>query len=167
MKTIHRVVLSLFLLLPVPAAFAGFAGRDLFLPAVGRVAGAEGSEFYSTLWISNPTIVAVEAKLLLLRAGQANLAPSERVILLEAGETRRLDNFVETLFATAGLGALRIRASGEVTATARVYNQAAGAAERDTQGLSFAAVPVAFAIGAGESASLHGIEQNGDFRISR
>jgi hypothetical protein len=45
------VVLSI---LTVPA-FAGFASTETFLPAVGRVAGQGGAQFYTTVWATNLT----------------------------------------------------------------------------------------------------------------
>ncbi|MEN8165777.1 MAG: hypothetical protein ABFS37_16730, partial [Acidobacteriota bacterium] len=39
----------------VPAAFAGFGGTDVYLPSVGRGPGASGSDWFTTVWVNNPT----------------------------------------------------------------------------------------------------------------
>lgn len=63
------VALALLLVFPV-GAFAGFAGTDIFLPAAGRVAGAGGSQFYTTVWVSNPSPDIVDVQITFFAAGQ-------------------------------------------------------------------------------------------------
>src|SRR5260221_4587495 len=50
----RAAVLALALLSLASTVLAGFPGTDLILPAFGRVEGAGGSHFYTTVWGTNP-----------------------------------------------------------------------------------------------------------------
>jgi hypothetical protein len=43
------------LLLSSSLLFAGFGSMETYLPAVGRVPGQGGAQYYSTVWASNLT----------------------------------------------------------------------------------------------------------------
>src|SRR5262249_32645431 len=68
--------------------FAGFPGTDLILPAVGRVAGAGGSQFYTTVWVTNPNPTPVDFSVDFLLSGQANLHPASVAQTIAPKETR-------------------------------------------------------------------------------
>ncbi len=104
----------LFLVLAVclgsaSSVFAGFTATDLIVPAAGRVEGAGGSQFYTTLYISNPGEQAADVVIQLLLAGQSNAAPARFNDTIPAGATKVYENPVERLFAMkSALGALRV-----------------------------------------------------------
>ena len=108
------IFVSTLVLAAIPL-FAGFSGTELILPAVGRVAGAGGSQFYTTVWITNPGSTAVDFEIDYLLAGQANLNPARVTQSISPQETKTYENIAETLFGIKGLlGAARIRSSADL-----------------------------------------------------
>jgi hypothetical protein len=143
-------------------AFAGFASTETFLPAVGRVSGQGGAQFYTTVWATNLAAAPISFTFNFLKQGQANANPAKFTDTLAAGETKVYENVVEAkLGLTSALGAARITATGEILVAERIYNQAPGTDLADTEGLFFAGVPKTFSISAGQSASIQGIDQGG------
>ena len=141
-----------------PSAQAGFTGTDVFIPAVARASGAGGSQFYSTLWVTNLGSAAANLQLDFLRQGQANPTPVIRTDTLGAGATRRYDNVVEQLFGVSGVGgAVRVRANQEVFVSSRTYDRPTGAELKDVKGLFFSGIPASLAIGSGEVSRLQGV----------
>ena len=143
-------------------AEAGFPSTETFLPAVGRVAGQGGSQFYTTVWATNLTGAPVNIAFEFLKQGQANPSPAKFTDALAAGETKVYENVVESkLGLNDAIGAARVTSSGEIFVSERIYNQPPGADLGDTEGLFFAGVPKSFSISAGQSASIQGIDQGG------
>ena len=152
-----------------PSARAGFASQETFLPAIGRIPGANGSQFYTTVWVTNLTGAPVHYSVQFLKTGQANASPASFDDSVAAGETKMYENIVETKFSLASaLGAGRIVADGDLLVAERIYNQPSGAGLGDTEGMFFAAVPKSFSIHPGESATIQGVNQGGgeDFRYN-
>ncbi len=165
-RLILSASLAFLVLLAIPA-LAGFSGTDLILPAAGRVLGGGGSEFLTTGWVTNPNAEAVDVQFQFLEAGQANPNPVTVTDTLSPGQTKTYENLAETLFNRVGvLGAVRVRSSARILASARIYSQAPGAMLADTNGVYFAAVPSSFAIGQDELGSLQGVTNNDDFRYN-
>lgn len=165
MRAFVRLLLCAAVFLTPFSALAGFAGNDLFLPAAGRVAGAGGSQFYTTVWMTNPGEDTVDVQLTFLPSGRGTPLTLTRQIL--AGETKEFENISEALFHTPGiLGGIRFRSSGEIIVSSRIFNQSDGATVADSQGAVFNAVPASFAIGRDEIATLQGVAQNLDFRYN-
>lgn len=155
------LVLGAFLAAAAPVR-AGFASDDVFLPAVGRTPGALGSQFYTTVWITNLSGAPVTFTFQFLKQGQSNTSPASFSDSIAAGQTKMYENVVETKLGLAdAIGAARITATGPVLVSERIYNQPPGADVGDTEGLFFAGVPQSFSIASGESASIQGIDQNG------
>jgi len=151
------------------SVFGGFAATECFLPAVGRVPGKDGAQFYTTVWATNLTAAPLHFTFDFLKAGQANPNPAKFTDTLAPGETKVYENVVQSkLGLTNALGAARIVSDGEILVAERIYDQAPGAALGDTEGLFFAGVPKNFSISAGQSASIQGINQGGseDFRYN-
>ncbi len=143
-------------------AFAGFASTETFLPAVGRVTGQGGAQFYTTIWATNLTGVTVSFTFDFLKQGQANPSPASFSDTLAPGQTKVYENIVETKLGLSGqLGAARITASGEILVSERIYNQAPGDDVGKSEGLFFAGVPRSLSISLGQSASIQGINQGG------
>ena len=163
-----RILSTLCALVLALSLHAGFAGTDLFLPAVGRVSGAGGAEFYTTVWMTNPSSTSgVTASLRFLRSGVANPTPATVSYTLAPGETRVIENIGETVFAAPGvLGALRVVSTADVLVSGRIYNRATGAPIRNTQGLFFGGIPAGLALRVGESALIQGVNQSDDFRYN-
>jgi len=164
-KSIHRVFVCLLaaaVLGGTVPAFAGFASTESFLPAVGRLPGKFGAQFYTTVWATNLTGATVSFTFDFLKQGQANPAPASFSDTLSPGETKVYENVVESkLGLTDALGAARVTSSGEVLVAERIYNQEPGDDLGKTEGLFFAGVPRGFSISLGQSATIQGIDQGG------
>jgi hypothetical protein len=140
-------------------ALAGFAGTDLFVPMAGRGPGDMGSQWFTTLYVYNPSASPVSVTIYFLKRTNNNftngLTPKSYTI--NAGETKVFPNIVEAEFAQTVFGALRITCDTPVYAVARVYAAASAAAPlNNTYGQDFSAVPSSFAIGKDESTEVLG-----------
>ncbi len=156
-----RAVLILCALAAAGPLRAGFAGTDVFVPAVARIDGQQGARFFSTLWLTNAGDVPVTYRLAYFLANTSNTSPEAVSGELAPGETRRIDDVVGTTFDQPGTsGAIRITSSGEILASSRTYSLPAGGRPDESSGLFFAAVPASFAIGLGETTQLQGVSQN-------
>ena len=145
----------------------GFTGTDLIVPAAGRVQGADGTQFTTTLWVTNPTQSTVTYQLQFLQSGQSNLNPVTISDSIAAGQTKVYDNVVQTTFGLNGLlGAVRVVASQELFVSSNVITQSAGSANNEARGQIFSAIPASFGIGAGETSLLQGVKQGGEYRYN-
>jgi hypothetical protein len=129
---------------------------------VGHGSGHGGSQWRTTLWVYNPSASDIEIKLAFMPRNKASVA-----YVLAAGETRRFDDVVATVFSTTGYGAIRVTADDPVVVSSRIYNQS-GSDPSDTQGQLFNGLPDTFAIGLGESTDVIGVNQwsDGAFRYN-
>lgn len=150
--------IALFLVTCGPL-LAGFAGTDLFIPMVGRGAGAYPSNWFTTLWVYNPNISAVDVDIYFLERQKNNVTttPPKVTITLAAGETQMLENIVEDTFGKQLYGALRIQCVEKVIASARIFSkETASSPLNQSFGQDFAAVPASFAIGLNETTEILG-----------
>jgi len=139
---------------------AAFPASEVFLPAVGRVSGAAGAEFYTTVWLTNLAGVSQSFRFEFLEQGKTNTNPAFFEDLLAAGETKMYENVLQSRLGLSGtLGAARVTSSGELLVSERIYDQPPGAELGESRGLFFAGVPKTFAIGPGQSASIQGVNQ--------
>ncbi|HPC83693.1 MAG TPA: hypothetical protein P5234_09795 [Thermoanaerobaculaceae bacterium] len=143
-------------LLSVAPLWAGFAGTDLFLPSVGARPGVPPAVWYTTVWVHNPGSSPANVTFHLLER-KANLAPRTFTDTVPAGDTKRYDNAVKTMFGVEEFGAIRVTSNLKVSVNSRIYSQE-GTLD-DSVGQFFAGVPAAFAIGAGQSTELTGVWQ--------
>ena len=151
--------LTLVAVLAASPAIAGFAGTDLFIPMAGRGAGAYPSNWFTTVYLYNPNVATVEVDLSFLERNKDNVAtpPPTVTDTLAAGETKVYENIVETTFGRTAYGAVRIRCSEKVVASARVFSkESADTPMTQSFGQDFAATPASFAIGLGESTEILG-----------
>jgi hypothetical protein len=156
-RRVARLVLVLNVLaLP---AFAAFSGSDVFLPSVGRGPGAGTSQWYTCVWVHNPNASPANVQFRLLLRDRTNPAAEVFSDTIPAGDTRRYDNAVETMFGEASLGALRVSSEQRIMVNGRIYSQEAGEENRDSVGQFFAAIPASFAIGSGQSTTILGVYQ--------
>jgi hypothetical protein len=135
---------------------AGFAGTNVFIPATARAAGVGGSQFYSTLWVTNLGSAPANVTIQFLRQGQTNPAPTTRTEVIALGATQRIDDVV-TYLGESGGGALHIVSDQEVFASSRTYDQPPGTLLKDVKALFFAGIPAGFALGTGDVSRLQGI----------
>jgi len=140
-------------------AFAGFAGTDVFLPSIGRKAGAASSQWYTTVWIHNPSSSAATVRIYFMERGVPSLTPVHVNDTVPAGDTRRYANIVEDVFHVQKFGALRFVSATPILVTCRMYNLPPGGEDKDTQGQDSPGIPASLAIGAGESTTLLGVYQ--------
>lgn len=158
----RALLVALGIVLGCVPAFAGFAGKDLFLPIAGRVEGQGGSQFYTTVWITNENLSPATVTIDFLMNGFSNVNPLSREVVLLAGETKTYENIIETLFNRRGvLGALRFRSAVDVLVTSRSFNQFPGETLAATQGLFFSAVPANLSLRFFEKTTLQGVNQGG------
>ena len=139
----YRSFLSIFLSLlllasPLSAAIDpnAFTGTDLILPAAGRIQ-ATGAEFYTSVWVTNPTSQTVDFQMQFLRTGQSNPSPVTVADSIAPGATKVYERIVQNTFGISGvLGAVRIVSSGELLVSSRIYSERGGstghAGERST-----------------------------------
>jgi hypothetical protein len=139
--------------------FAGFAGTDVYIPSVGRRPGNLGSQWYTQLWIHNPSDTTANVSIIFLERNIPNPSPLVYTDSIPPGDTRRYPNTVGTLFGVEKWGALRIKANVPVLAACRMYNLPGDGEDRDTQGQAYTAIPASFAIGAGQTAKVLGVYQ--------
>jgi hypothetical protein len=165
-----KATLSTFgVLLVAVGAWATVPGRDLYVPAVGHGLGQSvngvRANWRSDVWIFNPsnTQNATVSIYLLLR-DQANLNPAVRTVTVNAGETRYLDDIVNTTFGLDNtFGGLRIVSSLPVEVSGRSYdaNVTVVGKSQGTAGQFFSGVPADLALGPGDSTDIIGLDQDG------
>ncbi len=158
-RTAGVATAALVLSLAAGNALAGFAGKDVFLPSVGRKPGANNSQWYTMLWIHNPSSAPANVVIHFLLRDQPNPAPAAFTDTIPPGDSRSYPDTITTLFNTQAWGALRVTSDVEVVAECRMYNLPAGGQDKDTQGQDYSAIPAGFAIGAGQSTRLLGVSQ--------
>lgn len=147
------------------AAQAAFPGNDVIVAVAGRAAGVGGSDFDSTLWITNPSTSVADVEIAFLRSGQGNASPVKTTDRLQPGQTKTYESAVSKLFGITGVGALRVRSNVEVLVSSRSFNRSASG-DAGSQGVILEGVPAEFGIGSGKSAVLQGVRHNADFRYN-
>ena len=142
------------------ASFAATAARDAYVPIAGRAMGAGGRKFDTTVWVTNVSDEHASVTLSFLRAAQPNPTPFTYTQRLAPSEVRRIP-LPEYLVGSTGVGALRIRSTADVLATAHLYSFVQGESEARAVGASVDAVPAEFAIGSGETTLVQGVATPG------
>jgi len=151
------VVISAVVVLQV---LAFFTGTEVYVPSVARGPGYQNSQWYTTLWIYNPSPQPADVQVYFLERGWTNPSPRVSQLQVPPGETYRISNAVETLFGlTNNFGAFRIVTSQKVLVNARNFSQPPGQGEDMSVGQSFAAIPASFGIGAGQTTEVLGVSQ--------
>ncbi|MCD4750388.1 MAG: hypothetical protein K8R59_13535 [Thermoanaerobaculales bacterium] len=146
--------------LVAPTALAGFGGADVYLPSVGRGPGAESSDWYTTIWVNNPSGSAVNVSFLMYERNGVGTPVGSFSDTIQPGDTVRYPNAVENMFGLGStFGAIRVVADGNVIVNSRIFSVPAGGDESDSVGQFFSGVPAQFAIGLGETTDLLGVYQ--------
>jgi len=167
--------LAFFLMLPALAWAVG-PSTDLWVPSVGHGPGQFGSQWRTDLWVSRPLgSSSVTVDIYFLPRADSNSWPAEsRRITVNPGETREFVDIIKELFGRDNaFGALRLVATGEILATARIYSAgltvvdpSTGQQKTGTAGQFFAALPAEAAIGPGESTDIQGVGQDASVRTN-
>jgi hypothetical protein len=147
--------------LAAAAAWASFSGTDTYIASTGRGPGAGGSQWYTTVWVYNPDTASANVQFTFLLRGQTNPAsPYVYNDTVPAGDTKRYDNAVQTLFGlTNAFGAIHVVADHAVVVNSRIYSTPSGDDDSSSAGQFFAAVPASFAIANGQSTQILGLYQ--------
>src|SRR5262245_273850 len=114
---VRRLILPSILLAAWPALGA-YPARDLVIPIAGRDQNAGGTQFLTSIWLTNADERPVATVTLsFLASGHANPAPPAMQLTLGPGATRVLDPLDATLLGSDdALGAVRIESSTNVVA---------------------------------------------------
>ncbi len=98
---------------------------DIVVPAVARLAGANGTQWASDLLLHNARPHQVQATVRRWIRDADNTGAEAIQLDLSGGESLLLDDVVDTLFSDTGAAALAISASDGLLATSRTFNDAA------------------------------------------
>ena len=164
-----RVLMSLCVAMVAGAAFATVPTTDQYLPALGHALGAADVNgvrpwWRGDVWVFNPSASQQASVTIFLLRRQANPAPESRVITVDPGDTRYLQDVIYNTFGYDSLYAgLRFQSNIPVLVTAESYDANVTVVNKPpgTAGQFFAALPANLAIGPGESSDLPGFDQDG------
>lgn len=141
------------------SASAAFPGTNSYIPAAARAGGALGSQFYTTLWVTNPGTASTSYSVRFYPRDQSS-GGGIFTGALAPGATRRIDNVIQTLFGfDNAAGALQVTSSTDVLISSRTYNLPINTSVANSTGLFFGGIPVSFAIQLGETTVLQGVSQ--------
>lgn len=105
-------------------AVPALEAQDLFIPIVGRTAGASGTYWRSDVTLFNPGVESMTVTLRLLESGRDNRGVTGSTLSLPAGKTTVLTDVVEWLGKPSGSGALQLSFEGSSVnpiVTSRTY----------------------------------------------
>ncbi len=160
-------VVAAIMALLTPVAFAGFGGTDVYLPSVGRGPGASGSDWFTTVWVNNPSGSAVNVQFLMYERNGNGSPVGSFNDTIQPGDTARYPNAVENMFGLGStFGAIRVVADEQVVVNSRIFSVPAGGDESDSVGQFFSGVPAKFALEAGQSTDLLGVYQTDPLNAS-
>ncbi len=104
-----------------------FVPRTSYVAAAAHRTGFGGSTWTTELGIHNPGTVQATYVVELLETGRANTSPAARSFALEGGRSARYADALDTMFAFAGTGALRVTSyDGDLLVTACTANLKGG-----------------------------------------
>ncbi len=164
-RTVYLMIVLMSVVFVGPAM--GVPMNEIFLPSVGRGDGAGTSVWRTTLWIHNLSNTSAHCEIRLLLRDQPNPNPQTAQLVVPSGDTLKIDDATWALFGIDGFGALRISSFEEIIVNSRIYNQE-GTGLSETQGQFFGGMPAEFALAAGQSTEILGVNQapNNDFRYN-
>ncbi|MCP4897743.1 MAG: hypothetical protein GY906_12290 [bacterium] len=157
---ISKTVLATILSLGTAAlSAASYSGVNVFLPSIGSGSGFSNSYWETTIWAHNPGSSPANVQFSYLKREQSNLDPQVFNDTIPAGETRRYDNAMQTMFGRNGFGAIRALSDKRLVVNARTYSTPQGGGPEDTVGQFLAAIPSSFALRVGDATSVLGGSQ--------
>ncbi len=135
------------------------APSTLFIPGVINSPGGGGSYWRTDVWIYNPTQETLTVTATYFAGTAAGIDTT--IVISPRGQVE-IANIVESLFATSGLGSLRLRAALPFAAVSRTFNTPPNATE-GTFGFSIAGMDVNATLGL---AVLPGVAQSAAYRTN-
>src|SRR5258708_20414053 len=154
---LRSLLLAACLALALPLS-AAYSGRDLVLPVTGSSAGVGGRFFGTGLWVTNLSLHhPADVTLAFYQSGQTNRSPRTIALRIGPGQTWVTDTIGPALTGGAAMGAIRVRSTQDVIASARTYSPLVVETNAAAVASAFAAIPTQFAIGNGEETTLQGI----------
>jgi hypothetical protein len=141
----------------------GDGGRASFLPVIGKVAGAAGTNFVTDMRIVNTggAVATVTLDFFPQNAGGNSGPSTTKTVTVVPGEQKVLNDVMQgTLNVPSGLGALRVTSDQNVLVSARVINDLRSTSQ-GTSGFAYQS----FEVGA-TSGTLAFLTQNADFRTN-
>ncbi len=161
MNSKRNLLVAFLVMLLAPALWAGFAGTDVYLPSVGSGSGAQGSHWFTSVWIFNPGVNPANATLYFLARGSSNASAPSASIVIQPGETIRIPDLMGDIFGTSSaFGALRVSSNEKILVASRIFSLPQGSGEERSTGQFFSGIPSSFSIGPGESTKVLGAMQN-------
>jgi len=164
-RTVVLMIVLMSVVLVGPAW--GATMNEIFLPSVGRGDGVGTSVWRTTLWIHNLSNTNAHCQIQLLLRNQTNPNPQTAQLVVAPGDTLKIDDATWALFGIDGFGALRVSSFENIIVNSRIYNQE-GTVLSETQGQFFGGMPAEFALAAGQSTEILGVNQapNNEFRYN-
>ena len=145
------------------AAFAVVPATDQYVPAVAHSDGFGGAQWRADLWIYNPSATQAANVHVFLLLRQANPTPGSQSVTVQPGDTLYFKDVIGAgLFNQSNAaGGLHILSSVPVLVTAESYNANVVTSKgQGTSGGFFGGVPANLGVGAGESTSVIGLDQD-------
>ncbi|MBI3950692.1 MAG: hypothetical protein HY314_09590 [Acidobacteria bacterium] len=106
---------------------------DVFVPLLGSGTQTDGFSWSSRLWVHNLDASPANVQFFLFKLNQSNPTPAVYNDTLAAGETRRYDRAVETLFGEAGAAVLRVISDHKLIVRSHLGSAAPGLEAQDRQ----------------------------------
>jgi hypothetical protein len=135
--------------------------NDGVMQGIARVGGAAGTDWKSSIILTNVGDATSTVRFSRLLRGQANPVPVEVSVSLAPGEIRVIDDAMAELFGMhAGAASLSVFASATTLVSGRTFNQT----DHGTYGQTIPLQPRSDAITVGAAGYFVGVVQNSDFR---
>jgi outer membrane protein assembly factor BamB len=136
---------------------------ELFIPAVARADGLEGTKWKSDLSLLDPGGQPLDVSISLLERDRDNSSPDQRSVTVPPAGVANVADVVGILFGReSASGALRISSPTGAVVTSRTYNDAPAG----TFGQGIPAFSRGEALAAGDSGELVGVSESGSFRTN-
>jgi hypothetical protein len=159
-----KVLMTLCFAIVAAAAFAVVPATDQYVPAVAHSDGFGGAQWRADLWIYNPSATQAANVQVFLLLRQANPTPGSQSVTVQPGDTLYFKDVIGAgLFNQSNAaGGLHILSSIPVLVTAESYNANVVTSKgQGTSGGFFGGVPASLGVGAGETTSVIGLDQDG------
>src|SRR5664280_3191525 len=158
-----KVLMTLCFAIVAAAAFAVAPATDQYVPAVAHSDGFGGAQWRADLWIYNPSATQVATAWVYLLLRQPNVNPLFQQVTVNPGDTLYFKDVIGAgMFKQSNAaGGLHILSSIPVLVTAESYNANVTTSKgQGTSGGFFGGVPASLGVGAGETTSVIGLDQD-------
>ncbi|HQU34517.1 MAG TPA: hypothetical protein PLB88_09395, partial [Thermoanaerobaculaceae bacterium] len=158
-----KVLMTLCFAMVAAAAFAVVPATDQYVPAVAHSDGFGGAKWRADLWIYNPSATQAANVTVFLLLRQPNPNPLSQPVTVQPGDTLYFKDVIGAgLFnQSSAAGGLHILSDIPVLVTAESYNANVTTSKgTGTSGGFFGGVPASLGVGAGETTSVIGLDQD-------